>query len=107
MLTLFPADSKINKYNANKKRMCIRRDKKYSRVGCNFVYVVFTHPPVYRILAESIALYRGILDNLIWKRLEKLDFNNKLRITHSFSSVGLNLSRYARRILQVQICITV
>jgi hypothetical protein len=46
--------------------MSILRDNKYSRVGCNFLYVVFTHPPVYRILAESIALYRIILDNLVW-----------------------------------------
>ncbi|XP_046462355.1 uncharacterized protein LOC124208570 [Daphnia pulex] len=59
------ADSQVNKYNADKQRMCILRDNKYSRVGCNFLYVVFTHPPVYRILAESIALYRVILDNLV------------------------------------------
>lgn len=65
MLTLFLADSQVNKYNADKQRMCILRDNKYSRVGCNFLYVVFTHPPVYRILAESIALYRVILDNLV------------------------------------------
>jgi hypothetical protein len=51
----------------NKPRMCIRRDNysaKYSRVGCNFLYVVLTNPPFYRILAESMALYRVILDNL-------------------------------------------